>query len=220
MSPAGVKGRQMRVSGAPGGESSPPADDLALLVSGCVKGDARAWRRLWPLATGFLSRAFARLGVPRTEMDDCIQDAMVDLCRNLGAFDGRVRLTTWLFGFARNVALERRRRLVRDDRRTRAYVDERGGQSGNGNVRDPASTCEARRDLGRLMALVDALPVPQGDAWVLCRVAGLPAGQVARTLGVSAACVRKRVSRAEKTLAARVHLRPAGPGAPTEPGIG
>jgi len=61
----------------------------------------------------FVWRCLRSLGVPAGALDDAAQDVFVIVHRRLQDFRGDASLPTWLFGIARNVASNHRRRAAR-----------------------------------------------------------------------------------------------------------
>jgi RNA polymerase sigma factor (sigma-70 family) len=61
----------------------------------------------------FVWRVLAATGAPESRLEDAAQDVFVIVHRKLAEFGGRSKLTTWLYGIARHVALEERRKAAR-----------------------------------------------------------------------------------------------------------
>src|SRR5687768_12204599 len=61
----------------------------------------------------FVWRCLRALGVPQALLDDATQDVFVVVHRQLDAFEGRSSVRTWLYGIARKVAFNHRRRQQR-----------------------------------------------------------------------------------------------------------
>jgi RNA polymerase sigma-70 factor (ECF subfamily) len=58
----------------------------------------------------FVWRSLRRLGVPEANVRDAMQDVFLVVHRRLPDFDGRAKITTWLFRLCMNVAKDCRRR--------------------------------------------------------------------------------------------------------------
>ena len=64
---------------------------------------------------GFVQRVLRHLGVAEQQLDDASQEVFLVVCRQLGAFEGRSSLRTWIYGICRNVAhAARRKRSARE----------------------------------------------------------------------------------------------------------
>lgn len=61
----------------------------------------------------FVWRSLRRLGVNMANLDDATQEVFLVVHRRLHEFEGRARLTTWLFRIALNVAEHHKRRARR-----------------------------------------------------------------------------------------------------------
>src|SRR5688572_27982504 len=57
----------------------------------------------------FVWRSLRLLGLPGEVLEDAVQDTFSVVARQLGAFEGRSQLTTWLFQILRRVAANHRR---------------------------------------------------------------------------------------------------------------
>jgi RNA polymerase sigma-70 factor (ECF subfamily) len=127
--------------------------------------------------------------------EDLVQEVFTALPRAVRRFRGDADLETFLLGIAvkgarrhRRAALRRRKALER----LRAAVP--------GGPIDPEHDAY-RRELGsRLAAALDALPLPQRVAFVLCEVEELTAGQAAAMTGAPEATIRTRLYHARRRL--------------------
>src|SRR6266852_8343806 len=62
----------------------------------------------------FVRQVLARLGVPRADRDDLLQEVFVVVCRKLDGYDGRSPFRSWLYGIClRTVSTYRRSAQVR-----------------------------------------------------------------------------------------------------------
>jgi RNA polymerase sigma-70 factor (ECF subfamily) len=68
---------------------------------------------------GFVWRCLRGLGVPQAALDDAAQDVFLAVHRQLAGFRGEAGIRTWLYGIARHVASNQRRR----DRRKLAPLE-------------------------------------------------------------------------------------------------
>ncbi|HEY1534274.1 MAG TPA: sigma-70 family RNA polymerase sigma factor, partial [Polyangiaceae bacterium] len=58
----------------------------------------------------FVWRSLRRLRVPDASLKDAMQDVFLVVHRRLGEFEGRAKVSTWLFGICLRVAKDYRRR--------------------------------------------------------------------------------------------------------------
>lgn len=136
-----------------------------------------------------------RMGVDEGSLEDAAQDVFVVVHRKVGGFEGRARLSTWLFSIAHHVAARYRRTSFRADRRHRRLADEAIG------LRHEIGVDEAvlRKQADELLhAFLDTLPPEQRGAFVLGEIEELPRRELGLALGVSpnTAYSRLRLARA------------------------
>src|SRR5262245_47724445 len=117
----------------------------------------------------FVWRSLRRLGVRESDVADAVQDVFVVVHRKLGDFEGRSKVTTWLFGISLRVARDRRRLAhvrhdVSDDDVLAERADERA---------DVAAEAERRQGMAVLEALLDELPLEQRAVFTLFELDGM-----------------------------------------------
>ena len=69
----------------------------------------------------FIWRVLRRLGVPEGDVFDLAQDVFVIAHQQYDTFEGRAKVSTWLFSIARNIALNHRRKSQRRERQLSTY---------------------------------------------------------------------------------------------------
>lgn len=136
-----------------------------------------------------------RMGVDEGSLEDAAQDVFVVVHRKVGGFEGRARMSTWLFSIAHHIAARYRRTSFRTDRRHRRLADEALG------LRNEVGVDEAvlRKQADELLhAFLDTLPPEQRGAFVLGEIEELPRRELGIALGVSpnTAYSRLRLARA------------------------
>ncbi|CAN5900339.1 sigma-70 family RNA polymerase sigma factor [soil metagenome] len=170
------------------------------------------------------------------EADDAVQETMVRAWRNIGGFDGRSSLRSWLYRIATNVCLDHLR-----SRQRRALPMEMGPSSPattppgatlpeNSWVQpvpdarvlpvdgDPAELAAARESIRlAFVAALQHLPPRQRAVLILCEVLRWKASEVAELLDTSTTSVNSALQRARATLSSR-DLTAAGED-PTDPEI-
>jgi RNA polymerase sigma-70 factor (ECF subfamily) len=137
------------------------------------------------------------------EIEDVLQEAYLAAYRNLNAFEGRSRVSTWLVQIAVNKALDVRRRrsrvvaLERDDAAKRSDAEIAFGPA---EVENPELRT-AKRELARVLEdAVDALPDSFREVYVLRDVEGWSTEETAEGLGLASATVKTRLHRARTSL--------------------
>jgi RNA polymerase sigma-70 factor (ECF subfamily) len=154
----------------------------------------------------FVWRSLRRLGVRESDAQDAAQDVFLVVHRQLPEFEGRSKVTTWLFGICFRVAA---------DRRKRAHVRRRA--EGNDPLPDApdertdvAAEAERRQGLALLEVLLDELPLEQRAVFTLFELEGMTGDDIAETLEIPLGTVysRLRLARAAfRRAAARVRAQ-------------
>lgn len=134
---------------------------------------------------------------------DLLQDIHLAVWRSFARFDGRCSERTWVYRVAHNVAIshtQKRRRLQPDKLLT---LDELAAQ-GDPTQPDPEAQTANRHALARLMALVQALAIPDRQI-VMLYLEGLEAKAIAEICGLTAGGVATKLHRLRTVLAQRIN---------------
>jgi RNA polymerase sigma-70 factor (ECF subfamily) len=137
--------------------------------------------------------AYAILG-SRAAAEDVAQEVFVKLWRALDDFDGRAKLSTWIYAIARNAAISARRR----ERPAASLSDE--ATLADAEARS-ATVPPANEDDERLWRAVAALPETQRQAVILYYQDERPVDDVAAMLGIPVNTVKTHLHRARGRLA-------------------
>lgn len=168
-----------------------PADDREI-AAGAARGDEAAYRALVHRhADAVYAHALRFFGDPRTA-EDATQEVFVKVFRTIGSFDGRSKLSTWLYRVTRNVCLD----MVRAGRRTPLPVDPVS--------LEPLSAADFADDIVFGFALEQALAAlapEERDAFNAIALFGLSYAEAAEALEVPVGTVKSRVFRARRVLA-------------------
>jgi len=182
-------------------------DDHAL-VARILGGDSAAFEIVMRRHNSALFRTARAILRDDAEAEDALQDAYLAAYRNLAAFRGDARLSTWLTRIVINQALGRLRARRRDNvvelhDDVVAIADQAAGETMN---EAPAASPESetmRAQLRRLLERrIDALPLAFRTAFMLREVEEMPVDEVAECLAIPATTVRTRVFRARAMLRA------------------
>jgi len=143
----------------------------------------------------FVWRSLQHVGVRDSELEDAMQEVFVVVHRKLGGFDGRSKLTTWLFGVCLRVAARQRRRAYFRRETQTAEPPERVDVN---TPEDSALTRERRRLLERALG---RLSPEQRAIFVLFEVEGRPCQEIAELVGVPLGTVYSRLHKARQDVA-------------------
>lgn len=180
------------------------ADDMTLAAR-VASRDQVAFESLMRRHNGRLFRVARAIVKDDSEAEDVLQDAYLDVYRNISRFRGESQLSTWLVRIVANQALMRLRRQRRDrvvlsmddhpkgsEVRVREFAD-----STSESPPAAALRAEARRLIERR---IDELPVSFRAVFVLRELEELSVEEVSECLGIPAATVRTRLFRARALL--------------------
>jgi RNA polymerase sigma-70 factor (ECF subfamily) len=141
----------------------------------------------------FVWRSLRRLGVRESDVPDAVQDVFLVVHRRLADFEGRSKLSTWLFGICFRVAGDRRklahvRRRDGGDEPLLDCADERA---------DVGAEAERRQGLAMLGAILDEMPLEQRAVFTLFELEGMSGDDIAETLEIplGTAYSRLRIAR-------------------------
>jgi RNA polymerase sigma-70 factor (ECF subfamily) len=173
---------------------------MAELAAGSHRALEDLYRRYSARLTGF----FWRLGSQGEEIDELVQEVFVKLWRHRGAWRGRGRLSTYLFGIAKSAwldALERRRRAGRAET-----------AAGPRSPSRPEAELE-RRELGEeISRAIAALPEQLRIVFSLATAGELKYREISEMLEVPVGTVKSRMAAAEdklrQSLSAYLGMRP------------
>jgi RNA polymerase sigma-70 factor (ECF subfamily) len=90
--------------------SGPDATSDTSLVARVAQGDRQALHVLFARHQNAVFRFVLRLTGNHAAAEDIVSEVFIDLWRQASAFEGRARLSTWLFAVARNKACSAMRR--------------------------------------------------------------------------------------------------------------
>jgi len=182
------------------------AGQESALVDSCRSGDPVAFARLVRLHEGMVFNLSARLLGDAEEARDVAQEVFLQVYRQLGRFEGRSSLKTWIYRIAVNQC-HNRRRFWHRRRRDREEGLEAAPAEAAAGARDGSSPYEAARvgeRARRVQAALLQLSFEHRSVLVLREVEGLTCEEVARALGVPEGTVKSRLSRAREAMRLRL----------------
>jgi RNA polymerase sigma-70 factor, ECF subfamily len=162
-------------------------------------GDQLTFDQVYERYLPFVWRSLVALGVPDARVEDAAQDVFVAVHAGLAGFEGRSRLTTWLYGIARHVAHEHIRRRIRE----RRDADElaRLPAPPVDTPEDEARIAESRR---LLRSLLDQLDPAKREVFALVEIEQIPVKEVADMLGQKENTIWSRLRLARREFQAQV----------------
>jgi RNA polymerase sigma-70 factor, ECF subfamily len=150
----------------------------------------------------FTWRSLKRLGVPEHSLDDATQEVFLVVYRRLQEFEGRAKMSTWIFRTAMNVAMHVKRSQVRSRLEFPEMLPEREALGGS------PEEALAKADESRMVhALLEKLDFDQRAVLILAEFEEQSPTEIADTLGVPRNTVYSRLRAAR--LAFAEHLERA-----------
>ncbi len=176
------------------------ADDLV----GLHQREPEAIRDVVEALARPLYRAARGMGFSRADAEDLVQDVFATFIATLDRFEGRSRVSTWVFGILHRKALERWRESAKED--AHDPVDEIFASQFDGT----GVWTSAPVDLERLVAsneiaeaiggCVEQLPCGLREVFVLREMQGLDTAEVCKILGRSTTHIGVQLHRARTRL--------------------
>ena len=160
------------------------------------------FRALYDAHFDFVWRSLRRLGVREPDVLDLAQKVFLTAHLKLAEFEGRSRITTWLFGICQRVASDHRRSApVRREVATDAAELERASGAGEAAA---VAQLEARQRARLAEAILDKLPEAQRVVFVLFELEEMSGEEIAELLAISVGTVRSRLRLAREAFAREV----------------
>jgi len=143
----------------------------------------------------FVWRSLRRLGVRESDLADAVQDVFLVVHRRLPEFEGRSKMSTWIFGICFRIASDRRKsgrmvQLANNDDQLLDAPDERV---------DIVAETERRQGLEKLDGLLDEMPLDQRAVFTLFELECMTGDDIAETLEIPLGTVYSRLRLARET---------------------
>ncbi len=153
----------------------------------------------------FVWRSLYRLGVREADVPDACQDVFLVAHRRLGEFEGRAKVTTWLFRICLRVASGQKRHA----HVKREVLDEAAVDLHASSERDPESSRAHREGVRLLDLALDELSLEQRTVFVLFELEGLSSPEIAETLEIPLGTVYSRLRSARERFEQRLKRKAA-----------
>jgi RNA polymerase sigma-70 factor (ECF subfamily) len=148
----------------------------------------RDFARVYEEQFEFVWRSLRLLGVRRDALADVSQDVFSTIARQLGRFEGRSSLRTWVFGIVQNIASNHRRARARKQDRLQPLE----GQVVSPDP-SPLAHTEGREAADAVLEFCEGLEESRRAVFVLGLLEGVPAPEIAALLGIPVNTVYSRV---------------------------
>ena len=170
-----------------------------LLLRRAQSGDPEAFERLMEPLEQLVWRVCWHYTGNREAAEDCGQEAMIRIWRNLANYRGECALESWVYRIAANCCMDWLRKKKRDRSVSVEPLREQGFDPAD-NSPGTAEQVVAKDERQRLREAISLLPDEQREALILTQLEKVPYEEAARALGVSEGTVKSRVNRAKTCL--------------------
>ena len=145
-----------------------------------------------------LLRYIRRMGVvSEEETEDVLQEAFINIWKNLNAFDQRMKLSTWLYRIVHNQAVScmRKKKSFGKDQKV-AFDETRIGELPDEPQIDALEALEEKDK--RTHVLLNQLPLPYKEVMVLKFLEDMSYEEISDILKIPEGTVATRINRAKK----------------------
>lgn len=182
--------------------------DESVLIEALLAGDKRACAWLVKAHSNQMYGVALRITGDPSDAEEVVQDAFISACNKVIHFEGRSKLSTWLYRITTNAALMRLRRR-RDD--TVSLDEPQATDEGEILPRelgdwtvDPSRMALSQELLQVMEEAVESLPASLRAAFVLRDLQGLNTQEAAEALDITESALKVRLHRARLLLRERL----------------
>ena len=170
-----------------------------LLLRRAQRGDPDAFEQLIGPREQRIWRICWHYTGNREAAEDCGQETMLRIWRNLGDYRGDCALETWVYRIAANCCMDFLRKKKRDRSTSMEPLREQGFDPADPSpgTEEQAVAADERR---RLREAITLLPEDQREALVMTQLEKIPYEEAARLLSTTEGTVKSRVNRAKARL--------------------
>lgn len=151
------------------------------------------FEQLYDQHFAYVWRSLRRLGVPACDAADATQEVFLTVHRKYGEFEGRSKVSTWLFGICYRVASVRRRSA-----RRRPEIPHEMAHEDRPVEADPGADLERRQERAQLERLLDVMSLEQRAVFTLYELEGLEGEAIAALLELPRGTVYSRLRSARE----------------------
>jgi len=158
-----------------------------------------------------LYRAARGMGFDQGDAEDLVQDVFATFLTTLDRFEGRSRISTWMFGILHRKAQERRRELTRDDQQDSIddVFESQFDVAGSWAVPpvDLERQIASGELAGAIRGCVDQLPIALREVFALRDMQDMDTAEICKILGRTVTHVGVQLHRARARLRACLEAR-------------
>jgi RNA polymerase sigma-70 factor (ECF subfamily) len=175
-------------------------EDDRSAVSRARDGDTDAFRSLVERHSGYLYSVARRVTGSAVDAEDVVQEAWMRVHRQLGQFEGRADVRTWLHRITVNCSIDWvRARRHREDPHDPADLDGAAEPGGNGQVLPDRLAASGQIQL-RVQQALGSLTSLERAAFVLRHLEGQSIEEVGTALGMKTSATKHSIFRAVRKM--------------------
>jgi len=174
------------------------------------KGEREALGRLAGALRPLICRWALVITADPDDAEDVAQVVLMKMAGSMEDFDGRSKVTSWLYRITRNASLDHLRGKGRD--RRLAEKMGRLAQAATPRLEDPLDDIEMKRTLRLIRTLLVKLSLKQREVFDLVDLQGLKPREAAEMLEMNPNTVRVHLLRARRTMRSEMLARDHGYG--------
>ena len=189
------------------------ATDDNSLVERCRQGEDDAWREM---VDRFGQKVFSvayHFTLKREDAEELAQEIFLKVFENLHRYDGYFPLVAWLVSIARNLCIDRYRRLKRE--KSFRHVSDDSVLPMLTSAEDPAADAVKKERTKLLFWALSEIPEELSEILVLRDLEGLAYEEIGAALSLPDGTVKSRLFRARAEVARKVRERQESRGAGT-----
>ena len=174
------------------------------LIKKAKKGDSAAFSALMEQHFAMIYNLALRMSGSPDDASDLTQEVMIKLFKNIGAFEGKSKFSTWVYRVAANTCLDELRKI----KRKKAVSLDAEYETEDGSVgyeaEDTAPTPDVSAERSELKSIVAKAVSRLGEEYrtavILRDINGLSYTEIAEVIGCSVGTVKSRISRGRANL--------------------
>jgi RNA polymerase sigma-70 factor (ECF subfamily) len=180
------------------------------LIKGCLEGNQASWRRFYEAYREEARAVLFRVLGQVEDLEDLVQTVFIKVYRTLNRFEGRSKLSTWLYRICVHVAMDH----LRQKKRKKPTQDLESAPPLTNGRAGPARVAELIEAVEHLQQALTRIKEPKRTVLVLHDLMEVPAEEIASELNAPVPTVRSRLFYARRELArALKHVRERTKGA-------
>ena len=167
------------------------------LIRGCLEGNQASWRRFYETYRDEARAVLYRVLGPVADLEDLVQTVFIKVYKTLGRFEGRSKISTWLYRICVHVAMDH----LRKKKRQKPTSDLESAPPLTNGRADPSRVAEMIEAVEHLQEALERIKEPKRTVLVLHDLMEVPAEEIAATLNAPVPTVRSRLFYARRELA-------------------